>query len=152
MIRFALPALLALAISAPTQEPVGEPATVELKLDAKKTVKPGGTVKATVIVTFAPGWHGYQNPPMRDYEIPLKITTPTKGLGLKATYPKGKEIESAGAKTWAYEGTVSVPIVLTVPKKAGVFPFKLDVAYQQCNDQTCLPPDQATLSGKVTVK
>jgi DsbC/DsbD-like thiol-disulfide interchange protein len=151
MRRLVLIPILTFAIAAFAQEPVAEPAVVELKL-ASKTVAKGGTVKGSVVVTFAPGWHGYQNPTMREYEIPLKVSSPTKGIALKATYPKGKEIESAGAKTWAYEGTVVVPITLTVPKKAGTVSFKIDVAYQQCNDQTCLPPDMATLSGKITVK
>lgn len=127
------------------------PPKVELKLDAKQAAS-GGTLKGKVLVTFEPGWHGYQNPPKSEYEIPLKVEASTKDLKLKATYPKGELKEFGGTPTLAYEGTVTIPIVLTLPKKSGEFPFKLEVSFQQCNESTCLPPGKVVVSDKVSLK
>ena len=143
----ALPAML----FALGQEPMAEKATVQIKLDAKEG-KPGATIKGKVLVTFADGWHGYQNPPMRDYEIPLKIESATKEIKLKATYPKGETKDFAGAKTIMYEGTVAVPVTITLPKKAGPVTLKVVASYQQCNESTCLPPQKSTAEEKLVVK
>lgn len=145
-------ALLALgpALAGALQEPTAAPARIELKLD-QKTAPIGGTVKGRVLVTFSPGWHGYQNPPMRDYEIPLKVEGATKDVKLKAVYPKGELKDFAGAQTLMYEGLVAVPITLSVPKKKGLYKFELTVSYQQCNEGTCLPPESQKVLGSVNV-
>lgn len=145
-------ALFVVLAAAPAhfQEPQAEPPRIELKLDSKAAPM-GGIVKGRVFVTFSPGWHGYQNPPMRDYEIPLKVEGATKDLKLKATYPKGELKDFAGAKTLMYEGTVAVPFTLLVPKKKGTFKFDLNVSYQQCNHATCLPPESQKVSGSIAV-
>jgi thiol:disulfide interchange protein DsbD len=151
--RRAIPVLAAFLLGLPVfaQESQAEPAKVELKLDSK-VVAPGGTVKGKVLVTFAPGWHGYQNPPMRDYEIPLKVESKTKGITLKASYPKGQMKDFMGAPTAMYEGTVTIPIVLTMPKTLGTYALKLDVSYQQCDDSSCLPPQTTSVAEKLVVK
>ena len=143
--------LLVLAPGWLLQEPSAEPARVELKLPVKVGA-PGALLKGKVLVTFAPGWHGYQNPPTREYEIPLKIETKAKGVALKVQYPKGEMKDFAGAQTAMYEGTVEVPFTLTLPKTAGVVSVKFDVNYQQCNSSTCLPPESLTVTEKLTVK
>lgn len=150
MIGIAAMLVLAYAPLAPVQEPPADPARVELRIGTK-SVPLGGTVKGTVAVTFAMGWHGYQNPPMREYEIPLKVEGATKDLKVKATYPKGELKDFAGAKTLMYEGTVLVPISFAAPKKKGPFKFDLNVTYQQCNESTCLPPEVQKVSGSVNV-
>lgn len=150
MIGIAAMLVVASAPFSPIQESQADPARVELRLGSK-TVPMGGTVKGTVAVTFGLGWHGYQNPPMRDYEIPLKVEGATKDLKVKATYPKGELKDFAGAKTLMYEGTVLVPFTFPAPKKKGVYKFDLNVTYQQCNDSTCLPPETQKVNGSVTV-
>jgi len=137
-------------LASAVQEPTAAPARIELKLDAK-TAPVGGALKGQVWVTFAAGWHGYQNPPMRDYEIPLKIEGATKEVKVKAVYPKGELKDFAGAQTLMYEGLVKVPITVTVPKKTGAYKFELNVSYQQCNEGTCLPPESQKVAGSVNV-
>lgn len=144
----AFPLLFAFVQGQPGQAPDPK---VELKLDAKQAA-PGGMIKGKVVVTFAPGWHGYQNPPKNDFEIPLKVESATKDLKVKATYPKGTQKPFMGEATMMYEGTVTIPIVLTLPKKKGEYPFKLEVSYQQCDDSSCLPPDKVVVSEKVSLK
>ena len=142
---------LMLALGCLFQEPAAEPVRVEVKLPVKSGA-PGGTLKGIMLVTFSPGWHGYQNPPTRDYEIPLKIATKSKGVGLKVQYPKGEMKDFAGAQTAMYEGTVELPFTLTLPKTLGAVSVKFDVSYQQCNHATCLPPGSLSVTEKVSVR
>jgi len=149
--KSAVALLLALGPNWLFQEPPAEPAKVEVKLPVKSGA-PGGTLKGKFLVTFAHGWHGYQNPPTNDYEIPLKVETKTKGLVLKVAYPKGVMKEFSGSKTAMYEGTVELPITLTLPKNPGIVRVKFDVTYQQCNSSSCLPPESLTLTEVLIVK
>jgi DsbC/DsbD-like thiol-disulfide interchange protein len=141
---FACFAAFALAQGAPEPK-------IDLKLDAK-TAAPGAKLKGKVIVTFAAGWHGYQNPPKHDYEIPLKIESATKGMLVQATYPKGILKPFAGQPTLMYEGTVTIPVVLTLPKTSGSFNASLLVKYQQCDEESCLPPSEQKVSAKLTLR
>jgi DsbC/DsbD-like thiol-disulfide interchange protein len=143
--------LFALLAASIAPGPAEDPPTVELKLSGK-TAPSGGVLKGKVIVTFAPGWHGYQNPPKNDYEIPLKVDSAAKDLKVKVSYPKGVLKEFQGSKSLMYEGVVEIPVVVYLPKKIGPYTVKLDVSYQQCDDSTCLPPGKLSLSEKVTLK
>jgi DsbC/DsbD-like thiol-disulfide interchange protein len=124
----------------------------QAELVLPKQVALGKPVQATVKITFDTGWHGYQNPPTKDYMIPVKVESATKGVTVKAAYPKGVIMDFGGESTAVYEGTVSIPVTITLPKKLGASEFKLNVSYQQCNAETCQPPANVVLTGKVTVK
>ena len=87
LLLFAVP-LVALAQDIPPR--------VSLKLE-KTTAKPGEEVKGTVTAVFAPGLHGYQNPPSKDYMLPVKVSA-GEGTALKSVnYPKG-HLEMAGGE------------------------------------------------------
>lgn len=152
MIRPLLTAILALFVSlALAQE--NTPPTVKVVLP--KQAKPGAKVQGTVEVTFSDGLHGYQNPPTDSYQIPVKVTVDTKGFVLaKLVYPKGimKAIGGDTKASAVYEGTVKIPITVTVPAKAGASEVKVTVSYQQCNDQACFPPDKVTSAAKILIK
>jgi DsbC/DsbD-like thiol-disulfide interchange protein len=119
------------------------------------TVKPGKVLTGYVTITFSEGLHGYQNPPSKDYLIPVSVSITTKGAKLKPIkYPAGQD-ETVGGETKpvrVYEGTVKIPVSLTVPKKAGKLKLDFMVHYQQCNQQNCFPPSDVAVSVPVTVK
>lgn len=126
--------------------------TVKLLLPAK--AKAGAKVQATVVVTFAEGLHAYQNPPTSDYQIPVKVTLDSKTFTMaKPAYPKGVMLSIGGDPTPAgvYEGTIKIPVVITLPKKAGASEVKVTVSYQQCNDQACFPPSTVSATAKLTI-
>ena len=115
-------------------------------------VTPGAVVKGTLTMTFADGWHGYQNPPSDPYQNPVTIALSTKGFKFsKVTYPVGIIKDFAGTKTAVYEGEITIPFEFIAPKKIGkvALTFKLD--YQQCNESSCLPPASMTLKGSLDV-
>src|SRR5687768_17595759 len=117
-----------------------------------KTAAPGASVRATLKLTFEPGLHGYQNPPTKDYMIPVKVESAVKGLIVVPKYPKGEVTEVAGESAAVYEGLVSIPVLVTMPKKLGALTVRISVSYQQCNKEACFPPDSITVTGKITVK
>lgn len=149
--KSAIALILVLGSNAVSQDLPANPAKVELKLPVK-TGAPGAVLKGKLLVTFSPGWHGYQNPPTHDFEIPLKVETKTKGVVLKVQYPKGTMKEFMGEKTAMYEGTVELPFTLVLPKTLGTVSVKFDVNYQQCDTQSCLPPESVSVTEKITVK
>lgn len=127
----------------------------KLSVKIPGSAKAGATVKATLTITFADGLHGYQNPPSDPDLIPIVVTVPTKGIKLKSvSYPMGTD-ESVGGdpkKVRVYEGTITVPIVFTAPKKKGKTSISVDLSYQQCNSETCFPPTDVKVSAPLTVK
>ncbi len=134
------------------QEPVPKetPPKVAFTL-ASKTARPGGTAKGKVVVTFASGLHGYQNPPTMDYMIPVALDCLTKDVVLKPEYPKGVVKEFVGEKAAVYEGAVSIPVSLKLPKRTGKLEVKVKVNYQQCNDTGCFPPSSQTVSANLNL-
>lgn len=128
----------------------GTPPSAKAKMDTA-SVKVGKLAKGKVTLSFADGWHGYQNPPSSEYQIPVKVESVTKDVKVKVTYPKGIVIDSMGEKTAVYQGSVDIPFEFTAAKKPGDYKIKLKVSYQQCNDQTCLPPGNIVLEVPVKV-
>ncbi len=124
----------------------------QLKLD-KACAVAGSTLKGKIILTFADGLHGYQNPPSEDYQIPTKIEAAKGTTLLKALYPKGEPFLMAGEQKPAmvYQGRVEIPVEIKVPAKAGKHTIKLTVNYQQCNDSSCFPPGKIDLATALTV-
>ena len=150
MTRLLVPALALLSAAAFGQ---ATPPTASLKFD-KATAVPGSVVKATLMLTFAEGLHGYQNPPAEDYQIPVKVTVEGKTFTLvKAKYPKGSDFTMAGeAKpSKVYEGTIAIPLELKAGKMPGTYDVSVKVDYQQCNESSCFPPSSLTTKAKITV-
>ncbi|MFZ4508765.1 MAG: protein-disulfide reductase DsbD domain-containing protein [Fimbriimonas sp.] len=132
---------------------INPPPTVKAKAD-KLTVAPGGVVKTTLQVTFAPDFHAYQNPPSDKFQIPVEVRKPAAPFKLaKVTYPKGvlKVVAGSDQPSGVYEGLTELPIELTAPAKPGKYKVKLVVAYQQCNEENCYPPSQVEVVVDVTV-
>lgn len=142
-----LPFVLAVAALAQDVAP-----KVEFKVVTPK-VRPGAEVKANVVVRFGPHLHAYQNPPTEDWMIPLKIEGVAGTKIKKATYPKGqmKQVGGLDKPAAVYSDAVTVALVLEAPKKSGKATFKIEVKYQQCDEQNCFPPSQVPASALVTV-
>ncbi len=142
---------LALFAVAPFQS-VNVPPAAKLKLPA--TAAPGSTVKASVTIKFAEGLHAYQNPPAKDYMIPVQVVSGTKGFTIKIAYPKGQAEKVAGEDQAVpvYAGEVKFPFEFKAPSKAGIYKFDLIVKYQQCNESGCFPPGEVKIAGSVMIK
>lgn len=120
---------------------------------AKPTVRASGTFEARLTLHFADGLHAYQNPPTDPAFIPLSVKSGDKVFRLVTVrYPKGTLVKMEGEDKpiAVYQGTLTIPVVLRAPSKAGSATLTLDVNYQQCNATACFP--QATVRAKATIK
>jgi len=148
--RIAILASLALSVFASAQAPDPKVAVSAVP----KEVAIGGQLKLTVTVTFAEGFHGYQNPPASEYEIPVVVKVDGKEFKLtKVIYPAGVDAKVAGSETptKTYMGAVKIPVVITDPKKIGKKDLKILVSFQQCNEQSCMPPGEVASTVKVNI-
>jgi len=138
-----------LAIGAPQEVPP----TVELGKVAA-TVVAGSAVSTTVTITFAEGFHGYQNPPSDPYQVPVSVTVPDKRFlvyGVK--YPKGEPffMEGDDKPTMAYLGATRLPITFKAPAKPGKYTVPFEVKYQQCTNRDCYAPQTVNLTASIEV-
>jgi len=119
-----------------------------------KYVVAGSKVTLTITVTFANGYHAYQNPPAADYEIPLTVKVDGKEFKVsKIAYPAGVDAAIGGSEktTKAYEGVIKIPVTLVAPAKPGAKTLKIVVGYQQCDESSCFPPSEIAKTVKVNV-
>ena len=143
-----LPIILAACVAG-AQSP---PPTVSLRL-AKGPIKVGKPISAILTVKFADAFHGYQNPPTDKFQIPVTVTA---GKGTKITkvvYPKGimKKVGGDTKPSAVYEGAIDIAVTLAAPKRAGTDSVTLLLNYQQCNADSCYPPDKVVATTKLTV-
>lgn len=127
----------------------GQQATIKASLTAKDTIHPGGEALVSVKVVVSPGWHINSNKPNEDFLVPSKLTTlSAEKISFRSVvYPKGKEIklDISDKPLSVYENELELQGVLKVPAgiKEGKYKVIVQFQYQACNNQTCMPPNDA---------
>lgn len=124
---------------------------VSLKLE-KANAKPGEEVKGTVTATFAPGLHGYQNPPTKDYMLAVKVSAGEATSLKSVNYPKGHMEMAGGEEAAVYSDTVNFPVVVIAPSTPGSAKVELAFFYQQCDAQACYMPATIKVNASLTVE
>jgi uncharacterized protein len=116
-----------------------------------KAGKPDADGKQTVTITLAveKGWHLYANPvnnkDLTDAQTEVTITAKDSKV-LKLTYPPGKLEKNAVVGDYMiYEDTVTIT-ALVQRAKGDESPLTATVAFQACNDKTCLLPAKVKLT------
>lgn len=98
------------------------------------------------------GWHINANPASDDFLIPttVSVSPDTSVEVLSIVYPKGKQLDFSfnDQPVSVYEGLLEIQMQLQL--KPGVsredaFPVNLNLEYQACDDQRCLPPSTDTI-------
>lgn len=126
--------------------------TPTVTLELPKSVAPNSEVKAKVKIVIPDGWHAYQNPPVKDYQIPLTIEAGDKTLKtFKVSYPEGEETMAAGEMSKVYNGTFTVPISFKAGSKVGSQTIKVKVGWQLCDQGSCQPPSSSVVTAKLNV-
>ncbi|HEX2867932.1 MAG TPA: cytochrome c biogenesis protein CcdA [Ignavibacteriales bacterium] len=127
-----------------------------IKLTAKLSedkVPSGGKIKLTARVSIESSWHINSNKPNEDYLIPTtlgldKSKNPAKVQLTGLRYPAAKNIKFEFSETpvSVYEGEAVITGEVQVPAgtKPGKYPLKVVLSYQSCNNNTCLPPSEAS--------
>ncbi len=128
-------------------QPVNTAPKAVLTLPTKPVVA-GKPFDATLVLTFADGLHGYQNPPADPDEIPVDVKLKSGSVKLLSVdYPKGVSYGTPPVKV--YSGATTIHLKFKAGTKSG--PLVLSVNYQQCNDASCFPPDSVSVTGKLSV-
>lgn len=113
-------------------------------------VRPGETFKAALIVKIQPGYHINDNAPLDQFMIPTELAFgdhPDFEI-VEISYPKGRRARFAYSETElvVYEGEAVLGARIKVKDglTAGARTLKGGVSYQACNNESCLPPKEAT--------
>jgi thiol:disulfide interchange protein DsbD len=133
---------------AQTQEKI---VTVKVASPAN-TFKPGGTYPLALEITVSTRYHINAEVPSEDYLIGTAVTfAPKAGVTYsKPIFPQAetKRLSFSQNPLAVYAGTVKVSVDVTLDKsfKGREVTIEGIVSYQACNDQSCLPPEEAGFS------
>ena len=148
----ALIALLSITVKASAEDPP----TVKARLVvAQKALKAGQTLQAGLVLQVRPKHHiNIPNPPQK-FLAPTKVTVKLpqgfKMEGLTWPAPRMLKLAFADKPLPFYDGTVTIGIKIKVLSgaKSGIIQGRVD--FQACDDTSCLMPERATFSARVTI-
>ena len=119
---------------------------------SKEQISPQHPFDIEVQLEIDEGWHINANPASDDFLIPSTVSVSPDATVqvLSIKYPKGKllDLSFSDQPLSVYEGVLTIQMQLQL--KPGVsreeaFPVDLNLEYQACDDQRCLPPSTNTI-------
>jgi suppressor for copper-sensitivity B len=144
--------------AAGAQPPFPVEQKAELRLSAERGPHPaGGEAGLRAEVVIERGWHTNSHTPTFDYLIPTVVTLelPAGFSPPRVDYPPGemKRFAFADQPISVYEGTVAIPIRLSLPPSTPQGPLRVagKLRYQACNDRLCLPPVETTAQVEIEI-
>jgi len=129
-----------------TYSQFGERAAQIKAYNSTDKVYAGTESKIAIMVNINDGWHINSDKPKEDFLIPSKLTIDsTKGFEVnKIVYPKPIEVNlSFSDKPLSvWEGEIYIGAIIEISKDMapGKYNLPIQLEYQSCNNQTCLPP------------
>ena len=108
-------------------------------------VHPDSRLMVAVKVKIEKGWHINSDKPNEDFLIGTKISSLNGKFPLaKTVFPKGKEISlgfsDKPVSVFQDEIVIGLLVNIDAALPAGNYKIELELSYQACNDQTCMPP------------
>jgi hypothetical protein len=150
--------LLGAAVAA-TAEGTDEPVT--LTAPPSVTIAAGKTATVRLVVTIAEPWHIYSTiaelGPRGSGPEPTAVAVTGKVVrreGALATSKVKRYLDpNFDMEVGVLEGSawIDVPLAVAAGTPAGAYDADLVVSYQACDDQTCLPPQEAKVRVKIVV-
>ncbi len=123
-----------------------------------KPLKPGGTFNAQLTAKIERGWHLYSLDQPDGGPKPTRITVPTEQVfeladSIDSPEPRKKHDENFGMETEFYETAVTftLPVRVGTNATAGQHKLQVQVRFQTCSDELCLPPKLMKLELAVEV-
>ncbi len=117
----------------------------------------GGKCPIAIELKIAEGWHINANPASEDFLIPteVKVKCPQKVRLTRIKYPKHEELAVGGQDKplFVYGEKVIIYGVLEVDPEeaASEAEVSMEIRYQACKGDTCEPPNQVRLTGKLKI-
>ena len=124
-----------------------------------KAYKAGDKFSAQLTAQIAEGWHLYALEEVPNGPRPTRITLaaqqPFKLSGeIETPQPISKFDENFGVETQFYEtsATFHLPIQINFKAKPGRTKLIVQIRYQVCNEQMCLPPKTVKVEATMAIK
>lgn len=145
--------MLLLSGAASAQNPV----TWAVKTSSAR-VAAGGNVSVQLTAQIESGWHMYSLTQGAGGPIPTRITLPEGqpfklGGAVRGPRPRTEMDPNFQMNTETYEGSAAfiVPVVTGADAPAGMQNIQVNVRFQACNSQLCLPPRTVKLAAPVEI-
>ena len=143
--------LLAASLSLYAQDDIVT-AGIEIEQDE---IMINGRTDIVLTLDIKEGWHINSSEVMDEYSIPTKISILDNTFSLNNIhYPEGKLTPiSWGGTMSLYEGVIRITATLSCPGNIDIGKKELafNVAYQACNDITCMSPETINLKTFINV-
>jgi thiol:disulfide interchange protein DsbD len=118
----------------------------------------GGTLTAVVSATIDEGWHVYAPDEANVGPRPVEITivkNPVFAAAGKFVAPEPeREMDQAFGQitaSYAEAATFRLPVAVAADAAAGPQVLEIDVSFQACDGNICLPPKAARVKATITV-
>jgi DsbC/DsbD-like thiol-disulfide interchange protein len=154
-----LAAVAILPHQALAQQGPPQPVKWSLALEpASGQAAPGSTVFAVVTAAISEGWHVYApdeaNVGPRPVELVVVKSPVFSAAGkFESPEPEREMDEAFGQITASYSETATfrLPVVVAAEAPAGTHTLEIDVSFQACDGNICLPAKAARVKATVTV-
>ena len=154
-----LAAVVLLPAAAPAQQGPPQPVKWTLTVEpASGHVEAGGTLVAVVMAAINEGWHVYApdeaNVGPRPVDLVIVKNAVFRAAGKFTSPEPEREMDEAfGQITASYseKATFRLPVAVAADAPAGVHTLEIDVAFQACDGNICLPAKAARVKATLTV-
>ena len=123
-----------------------------------KPVKPGQAFSLHLTAKIDEGWHLYSTEQIEGGPIPTRIAMPPgqpfeQAGTIESSEPKTAMDPSFTLMTEFYEeeAAFTIPVKAAANAPAGKSEVKVNVTFQTCNDQMCLPPKTVKLAVPISL-
>ncbi|MCO5090273.1 thioredoxin family protein [Bosea sp. (in: a-proteobacteria)] len=157
--RFLHRTVLALGLLAPSlvaaaeSAPVTSPRVTATLLSSRDTVAPGERFEVALVQKLSPRWHSYWlNPGDSGEPTQIRWDLPAGATAGEIQWPAPKAIRVEPLVNFGFEGTVVLPVEITVPADArpgDSFPLKAEATWLVC-EKICIP-EEGSFSLDLTV-
>jgi len=141
-VRRLLTLLLSLCLATPALAQLGSgPPNITPQLVVDGPVRAGSEVDLAILMSPAPGWHGYWlNPGDAGQPMSVAWQLPAGATVGALRYPVPETLTIAGLMNYVYKGPYAILTRLSVPANArGVLPVRAKAQWLACTDQICVP-------------
>lgn len=158
-LAFTLAAAAALPATGGREQAAKDPIQWSIKAAVPdKPLQAGDAFTVQLLAAIEDGWHLYSTEQAEGGPIPTRISMPPdqpfeQSGSIEASEPRSALDPNFNLTTEYYEGQAAfyIPVKVAAGAASGKSLVKVNVYYQTCNDQICLPPKTVKLSAEVRI-
>jgi DsbC/DsbD-like thiol-disulfide interchange protein len=158
-VRQLLTGLLGLSTAWAANQKPPDPINWSLKMDgSSQPIKPGSVFKVQMEARIEQGWHLYSTEQPAGGPRPTRIIVPPDqvfelGGTVESPAPLTAHDENFDIETEFYEEAVTftLPVRISPRAPAGTYKLRVEVRFQSCTNELCLPPRTIKLDLPVEV-